>query len=83
MFPILSFKDIKSKHDVYRGKDFRMLKKKHKKKITLKREKLINQQTNDNNHMKIQKSATFLKKSLEINILKIKNITKLVLSLCK
>ena len=29
-------------HDVYRGKDFRMLKKKHKKKITLKREKLIN-----------------------------------------
>ena len=42
MSPILSFKDIKSKHDVYRGKDFRMLKKKHKKKITLKREKLIN-----------------------------------------
>ena len=38
---------------------------------------------NDNNHMKIQKSALFLKKILEINILKIKNITKLVLSLCK
>ena len=38
---------------------------------------------NDNNHMKIQKSALSLKKILEINILKIKNITKLVLSLCK
>ena len=42
MSPILSFKDIKKKDDVYRGKDFQMLKKKHEKKITLKREKLIN-----------------------------------------
>ena len=48
--------------------------------INFKKKKLMKswwKQMNSRNHMKLQKSAIFVKKSLKINVLKIKNIAKL------
>ena len=45
-------------------------------KILKGKNQVINKQT-DKNHMKIQKFASFVKKNLKINMLKIKSIIKL------
>ena len=68
MFRISSFKSIENKHDVYRGKDY-------------KKNSLIlgsHLQTNNRNHIKMQKIVIFAKKNLKINMLEIKNVVKSV-----
>ena len=79
MSTILSFRSIENKHDVYRGKSciekFCESLREHALKIInfkRKRNKVISR-----NHMKKQKSVTFVKKNLKINIFEIKNIVKL------
>ena len=70
MSTISSPRSIENKHDVNRGKDYKS-----------KFYQLFNEYpmkiVNSRNHMKIQKSFTFVKKKFKINIRKIKNIIKL------
>ena len=70
MSTISSPRSIENKHDVNRGKDYES-----------KFYQLFNEYpmkiVNSRNHMKIQKSFTFVKKKFKINIRKIKNIIKL------
>ena len=71
MSTISSFKDTKNKHDVYRGKDFMKMfmfcesLREHAIKVInfLKMKVLTNEQQN---HMKMQKSAIFIDKSFKI-----------------
>ena len=77
MSAIASFKDIENKHDVYRDKDcMKTFWRKHTMKIINFKQKEVIKKMNSRNHIKMQKFVIFVKKSLKINILKIKNIVK-------
>ena len=83
MAKVSIFRSMENKHDVYRDKDSmekycESLGEHATKIINFKKKKKWNcQQKNSKNHMKMQKSVTFVKKNLKINIWKIKNIIKL------
>ena len=80
MSTLSSFRNIENKHDVYRGKDcmkkFCEFLREHPMKI-INFEKQKMKLLTEENHMKMQKSFIFVKKSLKINIQKIKNVIKL------
>ena len=82
MSPMLSFKSIENKHDVYTGKDCmkkycESLEEHAMKIINFKKKKneVINKRASG--IMKMQKSVMFVKKNLKIIKWKIKNIVKL------
>ena len=73
MSTISSFRSIENKHDVYRGKDCmkkfcEFLRKHTMKIINLKKKKMKLLKKSSRNHIKMQKSVTFIKKKLKINI---------------
>ena len=79
---VLSFKNTGNKHIVYRGKDCietfcKYLREHATKKINFKKRKVKLLTKEQENQMKMRKSVISVKKNLETNISKIKNILKL------
>ena len=82
MSTVSSIKSRENKHDVQRGKDcikkFCESLREHAMRILNFKKKKWNYLPNSNrNHMKIQKSVIYIKKNVEINMWKIKDIIKL------